>query len=38
MTLAAEQGCILILRFEGADEEEAAAAVVDLFEHGFGEE
>ncbi len=38
MTLAAEQGSQLTLRFEGADEEDAAAAVVELFEQGFGEE
>jgi phosphocarrier protein len=38
MTLAAEQGAVLELRFEGPDEEQAAAAVVDLFERGFDEE
>lgn len=38
MTLAAEQGSTLELKFEGPDEGEAAAAVVDLFERGFGEE
>jgi phosphocarrier protein len=37
MTLAAEQGSQLTLKFEGPDEEEAAAAVVDLFERGFDE-
>jgi phosphocarrier protein len=37
MTLAAEQGSSLMLRFEGADEEHAAQAVVDLFERGFDE-
>ena len=37
MTLAAEQGAVLLLRFEGSDEAEAAAAVVDLFERGFDE-
>jgi phosphocarrier protein len=37
MTLAAEQGSRMILRFEGPDEEEAAAALVDLFERGFDE-
>jgi phosphocarrier protein HPr len=37
MTLAAEQGSSLLLRFEGVDEAEAAAAVVDLFERGFDE-
>jgi phosphocarrier protein len=38
MTLAAEQGSTLTLRFEGPDEEAAAAAVVDLFERGFDEQ
>lgn len=38
MTLAAAQGATLTLIFEGEDEEEAAAAVVNLFEKGFGEE
>lgn len=37
MTLAAEQGSRMILRFEGPDEREAAAALVDLFERGFDE-
>jgi phosphocarrier protein len=37
MTLAAEQGSTLKLRFNGPDEEEAAKAVVELFEQGFGE-
>jgi phosphocarrier protein HPr len=37
MTLAAEQGATLLLRFEGVDESEAAAAVVDLFDRGFDE-
>lgn len=37
MTLAAEQGSTLILRFTGDDEEKALAAVVDLFERGFDE-
>lgn len=37
MTLAAEQGSVLQLRFDGPDEEEAAAAVVDLFERAFDE-
>jgi len=37
MTLAAEQGSKMILRFNGPDEEDAAAAVVDLFERGFDE-
>lgn len=38
MTLAAEQGTTLTLRFEGPDEEAAAAALVDLFERKFDEE
>lgn len=38
MTLAAEQGSVLELRFNGPDEEKAASAVVDLFERGFDEE
>ena len=37
MTLAAEQGSSLMLRFEGPDEDAAAEAVVDLFERGFDE-
>jgi phosphocarrier protein HPr len=37
MTLAAEQGSKLKLRFSGEDEEEAAKAVVELFDNGFGE-
>ncbi len=37
MTLAAEQGSTLVLRFEGSDEEESARVMVDLFEDGFGE-
>lgn len=37
MTLAAEQGSKLILRFEGEDEQNAADAVVALFERGFDE-
>jgi phosphocarrier protein len=38
MTLAAEQGATLDLIVEGEDEEEAADAIADLFEDGFGEE
>jgi phosphocarrier protein len=38
MTLAAEQGAILHLRFEGPDEQEAAEAVTTLIERGFDEE
>ncbi len=37
MSLAAEQGSRLILKFSGEDEEEAARAIVELFESGFGE-
>jgi phosphocarrier protein len=37
MTLAAEQGSPLVLKFDGPDEEEAAAAVVELFDRGFDE-
>ena len=37
MTLAAEQGSTLDLVFEGPDEQEAADALADLFEQGFGE-
>jgi len=37
MTLAAEQGSKLILRFDGLDEEAAAIAVVGLFARGFDE-
>lgn len=38
MTLAAEQGASLTLVVEGEDEGEAADAIADLFEDGFGEE
>jgi phosphocarrier protein HPr len=38
MTLAAEQGSKLTLKFEGPDEEEAAKAVMELFERGFDEQ
>lgn len=37
MTLAAENGCILTLRAEGNDAEEAVNEISDLFERGFGE-
>ncbi|MFP4527577.1 MAG: HPr family phosphocarrier protein [Candidatus Kapaibacterium sp.] len=37
MTLAAEQGCKLLLRISGEDEEEAARELTELFESGFGE-
>ncbi len=38
MTLAAEQGSTLHLKFEGPDEEQAADGIVDLFERGFDED
>lgn len=37
MTLAAEQGSEVTLRFEGTDEQKAAVEVVKFFENGFGE-
>lgn len=37
MTLAAEQGSTLHLKFEGPDEETAAKEVIGLFERGFDE-
>jgi len=37
MTLAAEQGANLMLVFEGPDEAEAAQALAELFNSGFGE-
>lgn len=37
MTLAAEQGSTLQLKFDGSDEQQAAQAVVGLFERGFDE-
>jgi len=37
MTLAAENGCSLILQTEGDDEKEAADAIIHLFTTGFGE-
>lgn len=37
MTLAAEQGSTLNLRFSGEDEEEAAKTIVELFDRGFDE-
>ncbi len=37
MTLAAEQGSTLVLRFEGEDEQEASSAILDLFQRGFDE-
>ena len=38
MTLAAEQGSTMTLRFDGVDEEAACAAILDLFERGFDEQ
>ena len=38
MTLAAEQGSKLLLRFNGVDESDAVIAVVQLLESGFGEQ
>ena len=37
MTLAAEQGAKLLLRFDGEDEQDACAAIAGLFERGFDE-
>jgi phosphocarrier protein HPr len=37
MTLAAEQGSTLLIKFDGPDEEEAYKAMAELFESGFGE-
>lgn len=37
MTLAAEQGSTLILRFVGDDEQDMCAAIVELFDRGFDE-
>jgi phosphocarrier protein len=37
MTLAAEQGSKLSVRFDGPDEKEASEAMLELFESGFGE-
>lgn len=37
MTLSAEQGSKLKLRFEGEDEKEAAKEMIGLFERGFDE-
>lgn len=38
MTLAAEQGAIIDLEVEGADEDQAFVEIVDLFASGFGEQ
>jgi len=37
MTLAAEQGAALMLKFDGSDEAESCEAMKALFESGFGE-
>lgn len=37
MTLAAEQGATLLLRFDGEDENEAAREITALFERAFDE-
>lgn len=37
MTLAAEKGSELILRFDGEDEEKAAEEILDYFKRGFDE-
>jgi phosphocarrier protein HPr len=37
MTLAAEQGSSLHLRFDGTDEDNAAREILQMFEEGFGE-
>ncbi|CAF3787678.1 unnamed protein product [Rotaria sp. Silwood1] len=37
MTLAAEKGSKLILKFEGEDEEALSVEMIDFFEKGFGE-
>ncbi len=37
MTLAAEQGARILLEFEGQDEQEALATLVDFFDRGFDE-
>jgi phosphocarrier protein HPr len=37
MTLAAEQGAVLELKFEGADEEQLCEEMVGFFERGFDE-
>lgn len=37
MTLAAEQGSKLLLKFDGPDEKELATEMIDFFERGFDE-
>lgn len=38
MTLAAECGAKLVLQFDGPDEHDALASMIDLFNRGFDEE
>lgn len=38
MTLAAEVGSELVLRFDGVDEEQAAEEIISYFERGFDEQ
>lgn len=38
MTLAAECGSKVVLQADGSDEQEASAAIINLFTSGFGEE
>ncbi|MCS7053079.1 MAG: HPr family phosphocarrier protein [Ignavibacterium sp.] len=38
MTLAAENGSELILRFDGPDEQQAAEEIISYFERGFDEQ
>ncbi len=38
MTLAAEMGSELILRFDGSDENQAAEEIISYFERGFDEQ
>ena len=38
MTLAAEQGSKMTLKFDGEDEKTACAAILELFERGFDEQ
>jgi phosphocarrier protein HPr len=37
MSLAAEHGSTVTLRFEGVDEDQAAEAIMKFFDEGFGE-
>jgi len=37
MTLAAEKGSEIVLKFDGVDEEEAAQEIIDYFNRGFDE-